>query len=184
MTPSGNSSDLLWEAFRYLQGELDAGGAANFEAKLASDLDAAEALADAVLLCEAVQACEADSVRPQLQRSSGSLRRRAFGVMAATTAAVLLLALVSFRGGANRPNPVPAAMAQDLGPEPSLLSVWTMLSEAASASREEALAESQDLDPDQSSAVPDWMFTALAAGAPSAVSDGMHPGDDAQEEPL
>lgn len=92
---------------RYLSGELSESEAAEFEATLANDLAAAEALSRAVLLQESLAACAADLHHPALAPSAASLpaaeanrgtrgwrertlvRRLVYGLLATASAAVL-----------------------------------------------------------------------------------------------
>ena len=66
-------SDLLWDAVRYVAGELTEQEAAAFEDRLESDLAAAEALAEAVVLSESLVRVRAEA---RLRGVGGRLRDR------------------------------------------------------------------------------------------------------------
>jgi hypothetical protein len=184
MRSSGPENDRIWEAIRYLEGEVSPGEAARFEASLADDAAAAEALADAVLLCEAVWACEADEDRRPSVPSTRPQRRRAFGVVAAASAALLLVALLTLVGPQPEPAEPPTAAVVGALPDASVLAVWTTLSAASAASLEDIPSADASLAaPAEPSSVPDWMFAALTADSAS-ITEGMIPGSDMQEEPL
>src|SRR5690348_7639444 len=84
--------ELLLTAFRYVAGELSAQDASQFEARLANDLDAQQALADAVLLGDAVaRATVVVRRRPDLH--AASQRGLRVGAILAVVAATLLVAI-------------------------------------------------------------------------------------------
>jgi hypothetical protein len=113
-------SEPFWQAMRYLSGELSAEEAAAFEAALADDLVAAEALSRAVLLRESLAVCAAEMHGPAevpvvpvsarlpaaaVTRRIGDWRqravvRRAGYAMAATLSAAVLFAVGWFGRGA------------------------------------------------------------------------------------
>ena len=95
MTNDINEYDLDWQAFCYAAGELDAASAERFEARLADDHCAREALARAVELTQTVAAAEAqcgDLVAPAA-RTNGSWNSR-LAWMAVGGVASLLIALL------------------------------------------------------------------------------------------
>jgi hypothetical protein len=90
-----NTHDLDWMAFCYAAGELDPGDAELFEARLADDQAAREALARAVELTQTVAAAETqcgDLVAPAIRTNLDWNRR--FSWMAVGGLASLLLAVL------------------------------------------------------------------------------------------
>lgn len=116
MTADGMSSsapqsdELLWQALQYLSGELSSSEAEEFEARLAEDCDLCEALSRAVVLSEAVIACERDShqsrvvARPVVANpvageglTSAPTRRRSIAVLGTVAALAILVAVAGWQ---------------------------------------------------------------------------------------
>jgi hypothetical protein len=167
-TDAAPCSDALWEAVRYLSGELSPAEAEAYEARLEADLPAAESLARAVVLTESIASPRrAPSLLP---RQSGRSRQalRWVGVVAAASCAGLLL--TSGRDDANRlrvANPPSVEVAASPGADAaaaSMLTVWVSLNDAREPLAEEPSAEA--VEPLAETDVPDWMFAALTAPSP------------------
>jgi hypothetical protein len=181
MSQAECQSDPQWAAMRYLEGTLSVDEVASFEARLAEDVQLAEALADAVLLSAAVRAAEAEQrpAQPAVTTVRPSRRRRTAAVAATAAAAVLMLALQIINEAP--PAPIPPAAAPTLA-DPSVLAVWATLADAASVPDFDPDPDLSDLELDHVSAVPDWMFAALATDQTSGAAEEM--ADPLEEQPL
>jgi hypothetical protein len=94
MTTDTNSSDLDWLAFCYAAGEMNAAEAEAFEARLADEQSAREALSRAVELTQTVAAAEARSGDVMLATRSRADWNTRVSWMAIGGLAVVLLALL------------------------------------------------------------------------------------------
>lgn len=200
MTADGMSSsapqsdELLWQALQYLSGELSSSEAEEFETRLAEDCDLCEALSRAVVLSEAVIACERDShqsrvvARPVVANpvageglTSAPTRRRSIAVLGTVAALAILVAVAGWQvrpGASVSPLPLPSgevAQGQSAldgtgpdatGPE-SVLALWISLgAERDGDDVEPAWDSARDASADDSDAdVPGWMMAALLASS-------------------
>lgn len=197
-------SPKLWEAVRYVSGELSADEAAAFEDRLADDLELAEALGDAVRLTECVTVCvrTGGDSRPTVETQPSAWTKR---LLLASCAAGLLLVgwyaggrtaaprvptelrtLTTAARGVTAPTDVtPPGPAAAEGDElETMLSAWVELQEIREPPAEEAVSEAP-MVAETSGEVPDWMFVALqtpsepgqpAAGEAPSVIDSRQEG--------
>lgn len=127
-------SDIPWEAFRYVAGEMDSQEQQQFEDRLLSDQSLREALAHAVELTEAVAlvACE---LQP-LEVARPNRRRRNWAKVAIASALAASVAIVAaswFRHHQQQPEPVVAVHPSSSDPAYNLAAVamtWTQLRQA------------------------------------------------------
>ena len=181
-----NCDSLNWLAVQYVLGELSECEAFAFEERLATDLAACEAVAEATRLTltlhvaaadsQAVPALAADSfhVSPSTtNRSSKTTPRGSWLALAgATTAASVLLAAMSF-GPASSPSTQLAVVDRSAS---ELVSLWRAGSTAAELDIDDAdveLAESR-----LEVAVPDWLFAAVSLEQPNPAANST---EDRQE---
>lgn len=179
--------NLTWLAYQYVANELDVAGRQDFEARLADDQDARDALADVVLIHQALdhQAFDvasaetaasvipATDARPRPTRAAGAASARTsprFVIPAVTALALLVVvSLLMHPDGAENGTDsaaAPVAIAPgDNGPADdasSLIVLWHDLH------ADEELAEGDtagfvDETAPATEAIPDWMFVALNA---------------------
>ncbi|QDU40719.1 hypothetical protein Mal4_50790 [Maioricimonas rarisocia] len=195
--------NLTWLAYQYVANELDAAQRAEFEARLADDQAARDALADLVLIHEAVgrqPATGRDSAIPATQPLTreqvirGTAPRFGSQVIVTSAAALALLVVVSLL---LRDDPAiepvapvvmtPARTIPTDGDPSSLIVLWQDLhadqflvdGDAAGLVDESAPAADE---------IPDWMFLALDASVEAAPdlddmddADGPWPADPAEE---
>lgn len=187
----GECSRALWEAIRYLDGGLSEADADTYEAKLADDVEAAEALARAVLLTEAVAAGDHRSAQRQpVLPPKFSMRSRRWSSVLAAGVCVALLVLAA------RHQPQPSSdmpeffgsIATDSTDEPvrdqSVLGVWVELNETESlAALADPFAE-LPVTEEVSGEVPDWMFAALSVPVDGDALLPMSGMDESREESL
>ena len=203
------SDELLWQALQYLSGELSASEVAEFEARLAEDCDLCEALSRAVVLSQAVIACERDSQRaPAVGAPAAALRgstsvpsRRWSRALVAGGAA--LLAVVAIWGWQvrNGAQVGPGLMgggelasnqsSQDSAGSDPVLALWVSLGTERDADDSEPVWDpSRDAAADDSDAdVPGWMIAALLTSSDArrldVEGDSLDPVQrPQQEEPL
>src|SRR5687767_2601083 len=101
-----NDQELLWLAFRYVSDELSAEEVEQFEERLAVDQAAREAVAEAVLMCEAVSAGAAIAPVGTVTPSIAVYRSwRQHAGWAAVGAAACLLLVLAIRSGNNEFEP-------------------------------------------------------------------------------
>lgn len=178
MTTDRDHSELLLTAFRYVAGELPADDAAGFEALLSDDQSARDALADVVVLSEAVGVEEFERIHP-LRSAPTPLSRRGIPGWAAV-AAVCLVALISFLvfHEPDAPGPTDVAVSPadpaplpEVGDAHNVLSLWSELG-ADDADRYESdpylMEESLPPAPNE---IPDWMLSAVVSGADEPPAD-------------
>jgi len=155
-----DAADLGWLAFQYVSDELSADEVVQFEAHLAGDQAAREAVAEAVLLCQAVAAGE-EIVPVAAERRSWAQH----AVWAAIGAAACLAIVFALRepigkvqnSAARRPGAVDLTSAE-------LALVWAQNLELpdAASSDEEDLGLAVDVrESDRDVLVPAWMLEAL-----------------------
>ncbi|MEW4527493.1 hypothetical protein [Maioricimonas sp. JC845] len=178
--------NLTWLAYQYVANELDVAGRQDFEARLADDQDARDALADVVLIHQALdiaptetagKVAPATNARPRPTRPAGAASARTSPrfVIPAVTALALLVVVsllmqpdpaenVAENGADSAAAPVAIAPG-DNGPADdasSLIVLWHDLH------ADEELAEGDtagfvDETAPATEAIPDWMFVALNA---------------------
>jgi ferric-dicitrate binding protein FerR (iron transport regulator) len=173
--PSSPTSDLAWDAWRYASDELTAAERETFEARLAESVDACEALADAVLLRQALLAAGSSSRAVAVAAPALQGRRSAGWI--ATLVAASLLVLVGTTVSRLRPQ---LAESLDAGAEADaalaggeqssvfsedeeLVDLWVALKQESESDSSAAtvLDEGGDVVAPDADDVPDWMFAAL-----------------------
>ena len=188
-------NDLDWLAFQYVAGELSTEDEEQFEARLVTEPEVAEAVANAVVLGEAVSTAlslpAAESVRTAESRPCGvTADRSTVGrtVSVVTAACVVVAALlISFRGEEPSRDSLAtnSKSSADDGPGSSVLSsddnsllleTWTVARESVAALDSVALAESGSVESvdsrvDSTSDVPDWLFVAVELSYDSALGN-------------
>lgn len=116
-------ASLHWQAFCYVAGELVPAEREAFEAQLAEDQQAREALAEAVELVHVIAAAESQLAPPAVatSRSVAAWRKRAAWVLVGGLASLIFFWLSlgplqtgwrSWRGGLDRPRELAAAWVQ------------------------------------------------------------------------
>jgi anti-sigma factor RsiW len=173
MTLNQTQDDLDWTAFCYAAGELDAAAAEQFEARLADEQPAREALARAIELTQAVSAAESQPatcvVTPAVRQRSKWTTRLSW--MAVGGLASLLLAVL-WSGALSPDRPQPTASRPAVAP--GLADAWTQtraeiasakeagdwpaFPAAASYGDEESLSPDDDLVLEET---PSWMTAAV-----------------------
>jgi hypothetical protein len=166
-SPAGD--ELAWLAFRYLANELSSEEVEQFEARLAVDQEAREALAHSVHLVRAVAAAEASPVAAgsglavaSRERSSPQLAPLAW-VSAGVSAALLLVALGWNAGWFASPDRPAVATRQTVSPE--LATVWTEVRSSPVIDMDdlttEELALLNEIESDLDTEAPSWMTAAV-----------------------
>jgi hypothetical protein len=162
------STDLDWLAFQYVNDELTADDAEQFEARLSEDQAAREAVAQAVLLCQAVAAGAKDVVLAASDRRSWLLHV----AWAAASAAACLALVFVLRSPVDRPT-TPVAQHPGLSDLTSeeLALVWVQ----SLAPPDAAIADEDDLSLvadtlERELVVPPWMLEALGGSQEAAPS--------------
>jgi len=158
------SADSLQLAQQYLLGELSSDETARFESRLAEDADLAMALADAVLIHDALSGgISTRSVPSQSPQTRQWIKRFWWGAAAAVVVGAVAL---------YRPDSRPALVNVD---RPEIYdALFSSNEDADSADQAEVeIDDREELD------VPDWMFAAVEA-AGQGVDDSGRP----QEEEL
>jgi hypothetical protein len=151
--------ELDWLAFCYAAGELTAGDAAAFEARLADEQEAREALARAVEMSEVV--ATAESLAPVVvARSQSSVWMKRVVWMAIGSAASLLVALLWSGGSALWPDRTVASSDRAL------------LADAWSRTRQELAESDSDLWYPKHLAASESTAELFDARAPLAADDG------------
>lgn len=182
MTTDRDNSELLLTAFRYVAGELSAQHAADFENSLAEDQSARDALADVVVLSEAVAVEEFERVHPQ--RIAPVPSRRTFPKWGTVVAlCILAVACLIVLNPDNQrdvthpaddvavqpPDPMPLS---EMGDPRSVLSLWSELGNGAADryTSEPFFEESETFSPVLNE-VPDWMLSAVVGSADASPVD-------------
>jgi hypothetical protein len=186
MNRAVDDGELLLTAFRYVSGELTAAEARQFEAQLADDPAAQQALADTVLLGDALARSTAfvrarPVLRPRHQRG-----RHAGAVLAAISAALLLA--VTLWPSPPHPDEALATSRESQRDNGSVLDVWNDLADSDAMGQNlltDALHDGFDetAPADSSEDIPDWLLDAVA-GTP-ATEEEIVPAsepDDATDE--
>jgi hypothetical protein len=154
-------ADLDWLAFQYIHDELSADQAEEFEQRMAEDQAAREAVAEAVLLCQAV-AAGAKEVIPAGTEHRSWLLHAAWAAIGAAAC----LALVFVLRSPTRQPVTPLAQRPQLSDltDEELALVWALSLE----SPEGLLVDDEDLnlasdtrDAEREVVVPPWMLEAL-----------------------
>jgi hypothetical protein len=179
--------ELLWQAFRYVAGEMGGDEREAFDARLDQDQEAREAVARAVELAAAVAVA---AVQPGSQPQPAPilpLRRRPLRAIAAAvtlaTAACLAWLVVTVRA----PLPAPAGPRQTaaITPEATVVLTWSGLSAERESDREDATAliawndgppAPAETDDGSDLGLPLWLVDAASLGKP-----GQHAGAPAKE---
>jgi hypothetical protein len=148
-------------AFQYIHDELPAAQAEQFEQRLAEDQAAREAVAEAVLLCQAVSAGAKEVIPASPERRSWRLQ----AAWAAIGAAACLALVFLLRTPTNQPATPVAQRPQlsDLTSE-ELALVWAASLESPEGllvDDEELSLASDTRDADREVVVPPWMLEAL-----------------------
>ena len=196
----GTNSELDWQAFRYIAGEMTEPEGAAFELQLADDQLAREAVARAVELTETVSACHFDlddeivAAEVELPRSVKRIGWWSAVVWASLGAAASLLLVLTLQGKWKNDSPLAGAFPSqsDLQSDSTgeLAEAWSETREplngeefTGSISLETGddadLAESDDtlpeLNVDEEVAAPEWMLAALEdlAGDEPETSEGI-----------
>ncbi len=181
-----NRDSLNWLAVQYVLGELSESELLAFEERLAVDLVACEAVAEAARLTLTLQVAAADSpvvaacttnsprVLPDATvHSSKTTPRGSWLVLAgATTAAAALLAAMSF-GPAISPSTQLARVDRSAS---ELVSLWRAGSAAAELNIDDA--EVELVESRSEVAVPDWLFAAVSLEQPNPATNST---EDRQE---
>ena len=181
-----NRDSLNWLAVQYVLGELSESELLAFEERLAVDLVACEAVAQAARLTLTLQVAAADSpvvaacttnsprVLPDATvHSSKTTPRGSWLVLAgATTAAAALLAAMSL-GPASSPSTQLARVDRSAS---ELVSLWRAGSAAAELNIDDA--EVELVESRSEVAVPDWLFAAVSLEQPNPATNST---EDRQE---
>ena len=121
--------ELLLTAFQYAAGELTAADAARFESRLADDLAAQQALADAVLLAGSLRRpTRVAAIRPATPAAQGRNRTVVAAVMAACAIGLIALAWPSPSDDRVAVNGHAPFGVSDQERARSLLAVWSEMS--------------------------------------------------------
>jgi hypothetical protein len=165
--PDDPEGDLPWTAFRYVAGELSPGAASAFEARLADDQQAREAVAAAVELAGAVALIGA---RPGALPARPRRRfARAAGWVAGGVAAGLALGFGLDQLVLHRAAVAPPRVAEEV-----VSTWWGLRGEPdASAGLDDQLALNDDpapepAEPDADGDVPSWMAELATLPSPDA----------------
>jgi hypothetical protein len=188
MAPLDDNAALLLEAHRYLSGDMDAGEWERFEERLADDQAVRDALADAVLLEQAlsvehppVTGTRVSAVTIGHASRGRQFSRRALLACAGSLAALIVIAVAI--SGRFEAASSPLADASATGPvsdEDALAAeLWTSITADGDVS--EYLEEPDDPELDQLD-IPEWMFAAVEAGKEKRDSLPFEPLDDDDEE--
>ena len=184
MSYNDTQHELDWTAFCYAAGELDPAAAEQFEARLADEQPAREALARAIELTQAVAAAESQPpayvVRPATRQRSKWTTRLSW--MAVGGLASLLLAVL-WSGALSPDRTTPTASRPAVAP--GLAAAWTQ-TRAEIASAKEAgdwpafpiagsFSDDDSVSPDDdlvAGEAPSWMTAAVVGLAGMSPEDG------------
>ncbi len=152
-------NDLDWLAFQYVNDELSAEEAEQFEARLSEDQAAREAVAEAVLLCQAVSAGAKEVIPLASERRSWLLH----AAWAAVGAAACVALVVVLRSPVDQPVVPHAQRVSDLTTE-ELALVWVqnLMAPDTAIADEDELSLAADM-PEREVVVSPWMLEALGA---------------------
>jgi hypothetical protein len=176
MTTDGDNSELLLTAFRYVAGELSAEEAADFETLLSDDQAARDALADVVVLSEAMAVEEFERIHPQ--RIGVVPSRRVFPKWGSIVAlCILVVAGLTVLNPDNPPDltdpgedlavqPVHPMPLSEVGDPHSVLSLWSELrgGDSDQYAADPYLVEESETFTSAPNEVPDWMLSAIVSG--------------------
>jgi hypothetical protein len=166
MHRSVDNDELLLTAFRYLAGDLPAAKARQFEGGLDGDPAAQQALADAVLLGDALaRSTVVVRVPPQLRPVHQ--RGRHTGAVLAVVAAAFLLAVSLWPSSAPDRDDGLATSGDSQRDSGSVLDVWNDLADSdamGQALQADALNEGVDdaEPPGDAEDIPEWLLHAVA----------------------
>lgn len=195
MTSQRDDDELLLTAFRYVSGELPASESVRFEARLADDLQAQQALADAVLLGDALTR---SAVVATVRSGPQTLPQRAGRVGAVlAVAAVALLILVSLwpTSSGVRDQSLTGMASRNQAADRSVLDVWSDLAggEAGNDAVDPGAIGDIGIDGGDDEApvgeeIPEWLLHAVAGtqsgdddAAPGPAADESPPADEIDE---
>jgi hypothetical protein len=192
--------ELLLLAFRYLAGELSAAESEAFEARLADDEPAQQALADVVQISAALgtsasvgvskvsfSVAESTPAGGRPLTGGRTVRRRQIAA-AALAGGTIACGVLLLTGGGNSPPAGPGTAASEVTPRQarSMVALWNELQfeEPDRPLADEQLSSLTSDDEADPALVPDWMLAAVAGlesdTLPERVQDSQ-PGDAAPE---
>jgi ferric-dicitrate binding protein FerR (iron transport regulator) len=149
--PLEPETDLHWTAFLYISGDLPPAESTSFEARLADDQEARDAVAEAVELAGALAIVGAES-RP---RRRSKLLRAFIAASALAAAACLVLTL--------QPGPRPTGYDRPDASEVAL--AWSSLRGGADIGQlaEIEIESESEVEPSTDRALPSWLLSAASA---------------------
>ena len=177
MTGSDNTisaDDRDWLALRYVLGELSCDDAAAFEAVLADDQTSRDAVVQATRLVQALAA-----VPTPVARSAQPSRIGRWVAALTATAAIVLIAVVTYRGGA-RQEAQPGLAAHEIDPA-RLFVLWSASGDTLGGSSEMDVAEEVNGDFQAGLLPPDWLLAAVEYDLSSPAEPEGEFGSDAIE---
>lgn len=180
--PNPADDDRHWQAFCYLQGEMSADEAEQFEQQMLNDADLCAAVAETSLLTSAVSAVPPATITPALstagrKTSSGRRVTASLAVAAAVcccAAATLYLSVDRSSGTAS------SSVTGRISDADFLVTAWADSMESES----EPETGSPETTDDEELNVPDWMLAAVSDHQPSAAEDGGTVENDRDSEEL
>lgn len=187
MTSLNDNAALLLEAHRYLSSDMDAGEGERFEELLARDQAVRDALADVVLLEQALAAggraaTGANAAPVAVKRATCSRRfsRRALLAWTGSFAALLVVAIAISVRFEVASSPLADASSGSVSDEDALTAaLWTSITTGDEEAEE--LDESEGPELDQLD-IPEWMFAAVEAGNGKRDASPFEPLDEDDEE--
>jgi hypothetical protein len=141
--------DLHWTAFLYISGDLPADEATSFEARLADDQEARDAVAEAVELAGALAIVGAES-RPRRR----SKLRRAFVAASVLAAAACVALAFSPRSGPT---------GQDRLDASEVALAWSSLRGGPDIGQVAEIEIESEVEPSTDRALPSWLLSAASA---------------------
>jgi ferric-dicitrate binding protein FerR (iron transport regulator) len=177
MTFPLDHDELLLLAFRYLAGELSAAESEAFEARLADDEPAQQALADVVQVSAALGAGSGTNAPTCVPVVAGRNVRRRQIAAAALAGGTIACGVLLLTADWNSPPSGPGTAASDVTPRQarSMVALWNELQfeEPERPLADEQLSSLTSDDEADPAEVPDWMLAAVA---------GLEPGDLPESE--
>lgn len=161
-----DQDELLLTAFQYVAGELTAAESARFESRLADDLAAQQALADAVLLAGSLRRPARVAAARLATAPAAHRRNRAF-VAAVMAACAIGLVALAWPGPSNDHDAVDGHApfrVSDQERARSLLAAWSEMSAATTNEQDGSADDStgDDLPESQFDELPEWLLHAVA----------------------
>ncbi len=127
-----NFDSDLWQAWRYVAGEMDERQSRDYEQRLATDQAAREAVAEAVDLQQLVGAAETElastSQAPRIDADAGSrrwVRRAGWLVMGAAASLLAVMTIDGWRLGTSSQPPAKDTVLPDTSVHSALALVWS-----------------------------------------------------------